>query len=167
MNDKNEEAGINQQAIFDIINNIQEKMGSNGEKQSENVHINEVSNDKTSSSINNSTPSLQNILGNLDMGKISGILGSLGMGQTQNSNDNNTNTSSTSTNNGEANFDINTILKMQKIMSRISKDDPKKNLLMSLKPFLRKTRQDKLDTYMGYLTIWNVIGMFSEGSDIL
>lgn len=165
MGDKNEEVKIDQQSIFDIINSIQDKMGSSkSDNSKESVHINENSNDKASSAINNTTSPLQSILGNLDMGKISSILEAFNTGDNASKINNDTSTNSTKS---DINFDMNTILKMQKIMGRLNKEDPKKNLLLSLKPFLRKNRQDKLDTYMGMLNIWNIIGMFSEGSDIL
>ena len=49
-----------------------------------------------------------------------------------------------------------TILKLKNIMEKMnaSGDDPRTNLLLSLKPFLRKSRQDKMNEY---LTILNVI----------
>jgi len=51
-------------------------------------------------------------------------------------------------------------------MNTIGKDDPQKNLLLSLKPFLRKSRQDKIGEYMSMLTIAKAIEIFtSKGSD--
>ena len=43
---------------------------------------------------------------------------------------------------------------MQKIIGSMNNNNPKKELLLSLKPFLRKSRQDKMNDY---LTILNVI----------
>ena len=67
--------------------------------------------------------------------------------------------------NSNFNFDIGTILKLQKIFSSLNANDPKKNLLLSLKPFLRKSRQDKLNEYIAILTIGNAIGMFNSRGD--
>ncbi|MNI93952.1 hypothetical protein D3C73_1519800 [compost metagenome] len=44
--------------------------------------------------------------------------------------------------------------------------DPRKNLLMSLKPFLRQSRQDKLSEYLTILSITSALGIFgNKGSD--
>jgi hypothetical protein len=60
-------------------------------------------------------------------------------------------------NNENSGLDMNTIFKIQKIISNINKDDPRKKLLLSLKPFLRKSRQDKINEYISYLTIVNAL----------
>ena len=45
-------------------------------------------------------------------------------------------------------------------------NNPKKNLLLSLKPFLRKSRQDKLNEYITMLTLIDAFEAFSsKGSD--
>ena len=52
------------------------------------------------------------------------------------------------------------------MFSSFNQDDPKKSLLLSLKPFLRKTRQDKIGEYITMLTIAEAIGIFNKkGSD--
>ena len=52
------------------------------------------------------------------------------------------------------------------IISNFNKNDPKKDLLKSLKPFLRKSRQDKIGEYINILSIINAIDIFgSKGSD--
>lgn len=70
-------------------------------------------------------------------------------------NDNlNTNTrtnNSSNTNNIFGDFDMNTILKMQKIMNLVNNDkqsDARANLLMSLKPYLKDSRKSKVDQYV-------------------
>ena len=51
-------------------------------------------------------------------------------------------------------------------MSNFTKNDPKKDLLRSLKPFLRKSRQDKIGEYMTILSLVDAIDIFgSKGSD--
>ena len=57
---------------------------------------------------------------------------------------------------------MNTILKLQKIFSALNRNDPKKNLLLSLKPFLRKSRQDKINEYITLLSISDALGIFSS-----
>lgn len=47
-------------------------------------------------------------------------------------------------------IDIGMILKMKKIMDSMknNKDDPRANLLLSLKPYLKDSRQEKVDQYV-------------------
>lgn len=60
-----------------------------------------------------------------------------------------------------SNLDMNTILKMKSVMEKMNnKNDPRSNLLYSLKPYLRQTKQDKLDQYVNLLN-------FSKVADIL
>lgn len=65
------------------------------------------------------------------------------------------------------NFDPSMILKMQKMMSLMQKDNPKKDLLLSLKPFLRKTRQDKMNDYITILNVLSILESLknNKGSD--
>ena len=63
----------------------------------------------------------------------------------------NTNQSNNSnSNNIFGNIDMETILKMQKIMSSMnnSQADSRTNLLMSLKPYLKESRKSKVDQYV-------------------
>lgn len=47
-----------------------------------------------------------------------------------------------------SNLDMNTILKMKSVMEQMNqKNDPRNNLLASLKPYLREGRREKLDQY--------------------
>ena len=88
---------------------------------------------------------------------------------TNNSNNsNNTNTTNTykTINYNKKNFDfsqidMNTILKMKSVMENMNNsDDPRSNLLYSLKPYLRQTKQEKLDQYVNLLN-------FSKVAEIL
>lgn len=72
-------------------------------------------------------------------------------------NSNNSNTSNFNFNN----IDMNTILKIKSAMDKMnSKNDPRSNLLYSLKPYLRQNKQEKLDQYANLLN-------FSKIADIL
>ena len=64
------------------------------------------------------------------------------------SNSSSDNNSQTSASNSE--FDMATIIKMKKMIDSINtnKDDPRTNLLMSLKPYLKESRKEKLDQYI-------------------
>ncbi len=73
-----------------------------------------------------------------------------------NNSDSTSNTSNSNNNPNEENtsstpdIDINTILKMKQIMDSMNsnKDDPRANLLMSLKPYLKESRKEKVDQYV-------------------
>lgn len=69
--------------------------------------------------------------------------------QNQNSRPNNNNNSF-----DFSNIDMNTILKMKSVFEKMNdKNDPRANLLYSLKPYLRDGRKDKLDQYVNLLNM--------------
>ena len=80
---------------------------------------------------------------------------------------NNTDTppnSTSNSNNSSSNidFDIGTILKMKSVMEKMnSKDDPRANLLMALKPYLNKNRKEKLDQYVKLLSVSKVLEVYN------
>lgn len=69
-------------------------------------------------------------------------------------NKNTTNTNSNTNSFDFSNIDMNTILKMKSVMEKMNtKNDPRTNLLYSLKPYLREERKDKLDQYANLLNV--------------
>ena len=130
----------NSAALFDLIQNIQSKLNTEQTKES-NTSENITENIDTNTSNNNFD--------------ISSIISMLSNNSNNSNNTNNTNT--------ENNFgNINTILRLQNIFSSMNKNDPKKNLLLSLKPFLRKSRQDKINEYITMLSIGDALGIFNS-----
>lgn len=77
-----------------------------------------------------------------------------------NSGSSNTNTNTTSSDSGFdfSNIDINMLSKMSSIMGKMnnSKNDPRKNLLNSLRPYLRDSKRGKLDNYMNLLNVTQI-----------
>lgn len=174
----------NSQELFNLIQSIQTKLNTeeiskdskiktkNQNDAETNTFIDEKVNpivsketttNKNQNTINNSGSdndfsNLASLLQNIDLSSIMNIF-------------TNNNTAAKQNDNAESNsifngFDASTILKFQRILSSMNKNDPKKNLLLSLKPFLRKSRQDKLNEYVTMLTIANAIEIFgSKGSD--
>ena len=70
----------------------------------------------------------------------------------ENSNTINNSTSNNTNNNSNSfdfsNIDMNTIMKMKNIMEKMNNtNDPRSNLLSSLKPYLRDSKKEKLDQY--------------------
>ena len=62
-----------------------------------------------------------------------------------------------------SNLDIESILKMKSIIEKINnKDNPRNKLLYSLKPYLRESRQKKLDQYINLLSISEITNIFKK-----
>lgn len=59
------------------------------------------------------------------------------------------------------NFDIGTMLKMKSIIDSMNKpqNDPRANLLKSLKPYLKPSRKDKVDQYIKLFSMGKVFEM--------
>lgn len=60
-----------------------------------------------------------------------------------------------------SNIDMETILKIKKIMSKMSSNQPspRSNLLMSLKPYLKDSKKEKIDQYIQFM---NMASVFEE-----
>ena len=88
---------------------------------------------------------------NIDPDTISKLVSALSSNSSSKSSD----TSSSST----PNIDINTILKMKNIMDKMNQNqnDPRANLLLSLKPYLKKSRKDKVEQYIKLFQMTNVM----------
>lgn len=84
------------------------------------------------------------------------------------SSDNSYSTASSSGNteddNSNFNIDFDTIMKMKSVMDAMNskKNDPRAKLLMSLKPYLKDSRKQKLDQYVQLLNMSSVFELFKE-----
>ena len=96
---------------------------------------------------------LKNILSNYSSSNTSNS------NHSQNDEDSSNATSSSNFNSGIPDFDINMILKLKSIMDTMnnSKNDPRANLLQSLKPYLKDSKKEKVDQYIKFLNIAKVI----------
>lgn len=122
--------------ILDIVNSIQSKLNENNSGQ-----------------INNNEPTKKDLSG-LDISKIL-------EGFTSATNKNNFNTSTINSSPG-INLDMNTIMNFQKVLSGVNQADPRRDLLTSLKPFLRETRQKNIDTYITLLGVMKAFNIFTN-----
>ena len=60
-----------------------------------------------------------------------------------------------------SNIDFDMILKAKRIAQTMSNNnDPRKNLLLSLKPYLKEDKKDKIDQYIQFLSLSKVIEEF-------
>ena len=84
------------------------------------------------------------------------------------SSDNSYSTASSSGNteddNSNFNIDFDTIMKMKSVMDAMNskKNDPRAKLLMSLKPYLKDSRKQKLDQYVQLINMSSVFELFKE-----
>ena len=114
---------------------------------------------------NGSSNDLNNLLSQVSpemINNLSNILNSNAQTSSQNSSNQNIN-NSTSNNNNNFNLDMNTIMKMKSIMENMNnKNDPRANLLYSLKPYLRESKQKKLDQYVNLFKITRLSNFFKN-----
>ena len=81
------------------------------------------------------------------------------------SNDTNNTSSSNSGNNLDLDFD--TILKIKNIIEAFNKkDDAKSNLLYSLKPYLRESRQKKIDQYINLFKLSGITKLLKKEKEM-
>ncbi|MEG1203941.1 MAG: hypothetical protein RSE00_01550 [Clostridia bacterium] len=161
--------GSSESSLFDLIQSIQTKLNKENDNNplvetnvdlqdvkatDENINTNKTIK-KDSNNQNFDLSTLTSLLGNLDISSILSTLSSTNTNQ-------NTNKPNGSSGFNLSDIDPSMILKIQQLLSSIRKDDPKKNLLLSLKPLLRKSRQDKIGEYITILTVANAIGLFNK-----
>ncbi len=181
MNENNESSNVvDNSAILELIQSIQDKMNNNtNEDKFNSDNYNENIDTYTQNSNTDTSNNTENIINNknsennqnsksFNLSDISSILnnfdisGILNLLSTTNKNTNNEN-------NSNFNFDKidpKILEKITKVIMSMSRNDPRKDLLNSLKPFLRKTRQDKIGEYISILNIINAIQIFyDKGSD--
>lgn len=85
-------------------------------------------------------------------------------------NTSNTSNASSNSSNNNNNFDfsqidMNTILKMKSIMEKLNtSNDPRSNLLYSLKPYLRSERKEKVDQYANLLNVAKIADIFKDNN---
>lgn len=137
--------------MSNIINNFKNMLdNSNSNSDSNETQSN-------SSSNLNITPDMLSKL----LGSIKTMDNTNNEGNNKKSNDSSVNNSSQSNDSFSNGIDLETILKIKTIMETLNKkDDPRSNLLYSLKPYLRETRQKKLDQYVNLFKISQVTNIF-------
>ena len=120
-----------------------------------NIHNNSAPQyNRPSSTSQNSTPDLNNILNQVSPEMLNNL------GNMLNSNN------QSSSQNGNFNLDMNTIMKMKSIMENMNnKNDPRANLLYSLKPYLRDSKKDKLDQYVNLLNVSKIAEFMNQNNN--
>lgn len=65
-----------------------------------------------------------------------------------------------------SNIDPNTIMKLSSVIGKMknTNNDPRANLLNSLKPYLRDTKKDKLDNYINLLNVSKIAEIIKDNN---
>lgn len=66
-----------------------------------------------------------------------------------------------------SNLDMNTIMKMTSVIGKMkdTKNDPRANLLNSLKPYLRDSKKGQLDNYMNLLNVAKIAEIMKDNKE--
>lgn len=156
MSDKMDDLFANVKKMVDsgnIPDDIKQMM-NNLQNSSNNSNVNNATN-----SNNNSNPDLNNILSQVSPEMINNLNNMLNSNNQSNQDRDNNNSSN-------FNIDMNTIMKMKSIMNNMNdKNDPRANLLYSLKPYLRDSKKNKLDQYVNFLNISKITGIMNKKED--
>ena len=84
----------------------------------------------------------------------------------QNYNESNNNSSNTNNNFDFSNLDMDTIMKLSSAFGKMknSKNDPRANLLNSLKPYLRDEKKGKIEQYMNLLNVSKIAEIMKDNN---
>lgn len=143
--------------ISNILNNFKNMLNNTNNSDK----VNNSDNKKDSQNLNITPEMIENLAGIL---KNNPPDNSSADSSFPNSND--SSNSHNSKNNNDyfvGNIDFETILKIKTIMETLNKkDDPRSNLLYSLKPYLRESKQKKLDQYVNLFKITQISSLFKN-----
>lgn len=138
----------NSEAISNLIQSIQSKLNNENLSSTNENKTEDISSCDNDKETNDSSSSNSNF----DISNIIGFLGKINNSENSGFNFDN--------------LDPKLFSKISQIVVSLGKKDPKKDLLISLKPFLRKSRQDKIGEYITILTIIKAFEAFNDkGSD--
>ncbi len=144
---------MNNEDMSDIMKNFSSLL--EGKQLPENMQeiLNNLKNSSENDTDNNSnTNSSSN---NIDPEMVNNLINMFGNNSKENTNKTN--------NSNSSNIDIETIMKMKTIIDEINntQNDPRANLLLSLKPYLKDSRKDKVEQYIKLLNMGKVARVFN------
>ena len=142
----------------DLFANVKKMVDSGNIPDDIKKMMNNIQSSSNNSNSNNND--LNNILSNVSPEMLNNLSSMLNSNTSSPDNQNN------NQNSNNFNIDMNTVMKMQKIMGNMNnKNDPRANLLYSLKPYLRDSKKDKLDQYVNLLNISKIADMMNNDND--
>lgn len=155
---------MNDADMNNAINQINNMLKNNSIPEELKSIINNLSNSSNNQTINNSNNKSSHNYGNSANVNKNGP-SSINNNFNFNSNEKHINLENDahSSNDDSPEIDINTILKMKQIMDAMNsnKDDPRSNLLMSLKPYLKSSRREKVDQYVKLFSLGKAFETFN------
>lgn len=145
-----------------IINNFKNMINNNSTPNE-----NDSSSNSDNASNLNITPEMIGNLANILKNSTSNNTSSAAFSSSDSADETGNQHSSNSTNSNDTsstpNIDFETILKIKSIIETLNKkDDPRSNLLYSLKPYLRESKQKKLDQYVNLFKITQISNLFKN-----
>ena len=86
------------------------------------------------------------------------------MNQNNNSQDNKQSNNDNFNGSDFGNIDVETIMKIKKMLDKVNnnKNDPRSNLLNSLKPYMRESRQENIDKYANLLKFAEIANLLNN-----
>ena len=146
----------------DLINNVQNMMNSGNIPPEIQQMMNNIKNSNLHTDSSQNSPSqnmdINNLLGQISPEMINNLTSKLNSSSSASSNNNNSDSKG-----NNLNLDMNTILKMKSIMENMNnKNDPRANLLYSLKPYLRDSKKNKVDQYVNMLNISKIADFMNK-----
>ena len=141
----------------DLFANVKKMVDSGNIPDEIKQMMNNIQNNTTSTPSSNSTPDLNNLLSQVSPEMLNNLGSMLNSNNQSNQNP---------PQNGNFNLDMNTIMKMKSIMENMNnKNDPRANLLYSLKPYLRDSKKDKLDLYVNLLNVSKIADIMNQNNN--
>lgn len=103
----------------------------------------------------------------MDNGELDSVMSKISPEMIQNFssmlNGNNNNNSNSQEGSNFNNIDIDTVMKINSAIKKMNdKNDPRSNLLYSLKPYLRKEKKEKLDQYANLMNVAKLAELFKN-----
>ena len=142
----------------DLINNVKNMVNSGNIPPEIQQMMNNMKNNNSNAS-SSENMDINNVLSHISPEMINNLSSMLNSNSSTSQNSNNS-----SQNN--LNLDINTIMEMKSIMENMNnKNDPRANLLYSLKPYLRDSKKEKLDQYVNMLNVSKIAEIMNQNNN--
>lgn len=160
----------------DMINNLKSAMNQNGNSNNMDQIKNMVDKGDLNSAISQISPEMiQNfskmLSNNQSNNQTNNTTNSATSGVQNNENNTNTTTATSNNENNNANgfdfsnIDMSTIMKMSSAFGQMNhKNDPRSNLLNSLKPYMRDEKKGKIDSYMSLLNMSKITDVLKNNN---
>lgn len=97
------------------------------------------------------------------LSNFSNMFNNMNNNQSSNAEENSSN-SDTQGNSNNFNIDMDMLFKMKNIFEKMNntKDDPRANLLLSLKPYLKESRKEKVEQYVKLFSMGKIMEVFNS-----